>query len=246
MRWVMGVAVVLVLAGCTAPPPQAVESSPPTPTAIPDGTVLATGQFDPDDGVSGTVELLSAAGGSYVVRLTGFASSASPTASLLLSPYPLPAERTCLDAFALDLGSMPAGESDHPILPFDEYMGSGDPSFLDGAVIGMYVEADRLEHDCGRTILARAPFTWAVTDLHPQVAVTDTGEASGARGVVTLADGVPVSYAVASGDVLDAIADRFGVSVDDLVWLNPFRGPGFAIADEALNLDPDNRNAPWG
>jgi len=56
----------------------------------------------------------------------------------------------------------------------------------------------------------------------------------------------PVSYTVARGDVLAAIADRFGVTVDDLGYLNPFRGTGMAIADEIINLDRHNRNAPWG
>ena len=106
MRWVLGVAVVVMLAGCTAPPP--VEPTPsPTPTPIslgPVGTVIATGTFDPADGVTGTVELLVGESGMTDVRITGFTSTLAPQASLLLSPYRLTADRTCLDRFGFDLG----------------------------------------------------------------------------------------------------------------------------------------------
>lgn len=248
MRWVPGVVVVVVvLTGCTAAPP----ATEPTPTATeppslgPVGTVIATAEFDPAEGVTGRLELLVGEGGIEQLRVTGFSSTLPATAELDLSPFPLTPDRTCLDGYAIGTGMPPAGDSVRPVGDLAKF-GGDDPSFIDGVVIGMFVQSDLDERGCGRTILARAPFTWHLPEgLHP-VTVADSGPASGADGTPELVDGQLVSYVVAPGDVLSAIADRFGVTVDDIVFLNPFRGDGMALADERINLDRDNRNAPWG
>ncbi|MCU1409507.1 MAG: hypothetical protein JWR04_214 [Rhodoglobus sp.] len=242
MRWGIGsLVVVVLLAGCTAPPPPI--DPEPTPTAVslgPVGTVLAVGEFDPADGVTGTVELTVAPGGRTRVSIIGFTSTLPAEASLQLSPYPLTAERRCIDGFAFDLG-LPPYDNDKLDLDLTKF-GGDDPSFLDGAVISMGLR-DGL--GCVRTILARAPFAWSIPDMRPGLTVIDSGTASGAHGaVVTDADGAPVEYTVASGDVYSAIADRFGISVDDLDYLNPYRNEDGAIADEVLNLDRDNRSGP--
>lgn len=244
MRWAIGsLVVVVLLAGCTAAPPPIDAEPTPTPTPVslgPVGTVIAVGEFDPAEGASGTVELLVAPGGRTQVRITGFSSTLPAQASLMLSPFPLTDERTCLDGFSLDLGQPPY-ENDDLSLDLTKF-GGDDPSFLDGAVIGMALHDGT---DCGRTILARAPFTWSIPDMRPGLSVVDSGPAGGAHGTVTTdEDGLPVEYTVASGDVYSAIADRLGISVDDLDYLNPFRQADGAIADEVLNLDRANRNGP--
>ena len=242
---------VLLLAGCTAPAPEPVESPTahnpivtPTPTPGPRGTVLATGHFDPADGVTGTIELVVGDTDRYEVRVTGFSSTLPAEAQLMLSPFPLITSRTSLDGPSFALGA-PAG-GDTSIVMGGFPMASGDPSFLDGAAMAMYVEADHVESGCNRTILAKAPFLWVIPDLRPNLAVADLGEREGARGEVTVVASRPISYAVAPNDVLEAIADRFDITVEDLIYLNPFRGSGVAQRDEVLNLDRDNRSAPWG
>jgi LysM repeat protein len=49
-------------------------------------------------------------------------------------------------------------------------------------------------------------------------------------------DGAPASYVVAAEDVMAVIAERFGITADDLFSLNPTRGAGPALASEQLNL----------
>lgn len=246
MRWGIGLVVVVLLAGCTAAPPSLEAGPTPTPTGTglgPVGTVMATGSFDPAEGVTGTVELVVGSGGFTHIRVTGFNSTLPAEAELILSPFPLTAERTCLDGFAIGLGAVPS-DGDLQSIDLSKF-GGDDPSFLDGAVMAMRVESDVTAHDGGRTILARAPFTWSIPDLRPGLFVVDSGPTNGAEGDVTLGeDGDPAEYTVASGDVYSAIADRFGISVDDLDYLNPFRQADGAIADEVLNLDRDNRNGP--
>jgi len=232
-------AVILVLlAGCT----------PSAPTPGPPGTVVATGEFDPDDGVTGTVELVvgkpNAYSDTFEVHVSGFSSDLPVGAELMLSPFPLTPDRTCLDGPSFGLGALTG--PDQVLLLGDFRQWQDDPSFLDGAVIAQYVEADALENDCQRTILARAPFTWSMPDLRPGLKVADSGSTTGATGKVTEVDGEPVSYHVAAGDLLGDVADRFGLTLEDLDWLNPFRGVGAAVVDEELNLDRDNRNAPFG
>lgn len=74
----------------------------------------------------------------------------------------------------------------------------------------------------------------------------DAGAGSGASGeVATGAFGSPSSYTVAAGDTMSDIAERFGISVDDLFHLNPALVPApqdpSAYAGEVLNLDVSER-----
>lgn len=235
--------VALVLAGCTAQPAPTPEPTA-TPTAvaaptIPPGTVVATGQFE--GSTTGTVELVAIDGGKYEVRLTDLVTDVTAPYSLLLSPYPLTEDRTCLDLFAFDLGDPTAnGPGPHPVGDFRDWY--YDPSFFDGAILGKYIEADATENDCLRTIVARATFTWDFPDLRPDLKVVDSGPVFGAMGEVTVESGAPVSYVVAPDDILSEIAMRFGVTTEDLSYLNPARVPGSdAVADEILNLGRSTR-----
>ncbi|CAN5614815.1 hypothetical protein BH10ACT7_BH10ACT7_26010 [soil metagenome] len=244
----VGVVAAVLLTGCSAAPTPTPEPTPSaTPVAatfpdIPAGTVVATGTFE--GSTTGTVELVVTDGGMYEVRLTDLVTDVAAPYSLLLSPYALTDDRTCLDIFAFDLGDPTLnGPGPFPIGPFEAW--GYDPSFLDGAVLGKFIESDAAENDCLRTIVARAPFTWDFPDLRPDLTVVDSGPAVGAMGDVELEDGEPASYTVAPEDILGEIAARFGITVDDLFYLNPGRLPSpldpIAYADEALNLSRDNR-----
>jgi LysM repeat protein len=73
--------------------------------------------------------------------------------------------------------------------------------------------------------------------MRPNLHVVDSGIRTGGTGVVTMVDGKPASYAVAPDDVMKAIAERFGITVDDILYLNPTRmGGTMALAGETLNL----------
>jgi hypothetical protein len=233
-----------MLAGCSAQP----EPSPtPTDDALPvieNGTVVATGEFDSAEGTTGSVEFVKSPRG-YEVRFTGFSTTVEGDRwGLMLSPYPLDGDRRCLDGFAIGLGIAEGPDFTVQLGEFDHFDGVGDPSFLDGVIVGMLVEQDRIDFDCHRSILARAPFTWDMPDLRPGLVVSDSGSTDGATGEVVKEAGTLASYTVAEGDVIEEVAARFGITVEDIGYLNPTRGTGQAETDEIINLDRTNRNGP--
>ncbi len=72
--------------------------------------------------------------------------------------------------------------------------------------------------------------------------MVDGGPRLGAEGEVTVEGGAPSTYTVAPGDVHEAIADRFGLTLGDLRFLNPTRGmrgtdTSIVYEGEELNLD---------
>jgi hypothetical protein len=78
----------------------------------------------------------------------------------------------------------------------------------------------------------------ALLDLH----AVDTGPAAAARGRVTTRAGRIVGYTVANLDRLDAVARRFRLTPDEILYLNP-RGHSetMLLTGDVLNLDPRNR-----
>jgi hypothetical protein len=98
---------------------------------------------------------------------------------------------------------------------------------------------------CVGQLVAYAPLRWSIGDLRPGLHVADSGPRIGAEGQPTTAAGQPVSYTVVSGDTLGAIAARFGITIDDLFYLNPTRSPNpeipDAITSEVLNLSKFGR-----
>ncbi|QQD75752.1 hypothetical protein I8920_13155 [Curtobacterium sp. YC1] len=93
-------------------------------------------------------------------------------------------------------------------------------------------------------VLAVAPLRWTIPDPYPALRVV-VGEARpGAHGWVHDRDGVPVSYQVATDDAQATVADRLGLTVAQLRWLNPTLPTDAGaqlITDTDLNLDPDER-----
>jgi hypothetical protein len=127
-------------------------------------------------------------------------------------------------------------------LGFDD-LTYGNPSYLDTVVLTLNAVEPRT--GCFYPVVALAPLTWTMPDLRPDTRVVDSGETGGATGVATDTEGRPVSYTVAPNDLLPEIAARFGITVDDLLYLNPARNPPgdprWAHLDEVLNLDKSSR-----
>ncbi|HWR84833.1 MAG TPA: LysM domain-containing protein [Rhodoglobus sp.] len=221
--------------------------SDPTPTPVPTivpGTELAVGTFDPAEGTSGTVRVTAAARGGYDIVISDFSTDRQGNWELLFSPYPVDPHLTCLDRFAMGIiGSLDLTGTDATtyIGELGPHLGGEDPSWIDGAVLGQFIQQDRDENGCARTVVARAPFVWSMPDMRPGLVVEDGGTREAASGEVRLADGEPIEYVVASGDVLDVIGERFGITADDIQFLNPGRTAEMAIAGEVLNLDKQDR-----
>ena len=91
--------------------------------------------------------------------------------------------------------------------------------------------------------------TWDVPDTRPGLLAVDTGSRFGAGGATATTDGAPISYRAVAGDTLNDIADRFGITVDDLGFLNPLTSRQLQAGDD-LNLQVALRGGasvppPW-
>jgi len=242
--------VLVTLSGCTAdqgltsPPSPSIASPAPQPITelyeLAAGTVLGTGTFDASTKVpvSGTVEI-SADSGRLTLSVLNL--DLGPTESTVT----LELNALTDDSSAARFRTARSYVADAPVLTtdrqtFDIAAGNGygdqlitnDPSWMRTAVLWEQVDGITF----GR-VMATAELVWAVPDMHPDLAVVDSGEVATARGTVIYdSAGNPSGYVVAPQDALETIADRFGITVADLLWLNPMRGWAEARADETINL----------
>lgn len=94
------------------------------------------------------------------------------------------------------------------------------------------------------TVLAAGALDWDLPDPYPGLRVVAGPQRSGAQGWVHDDAGVPTSYQVATDDEQSAVADRLGLTLAQLRWLNPTLQTGVVdrlITDTDLNLDPARR-----
>jgi hypothetical protein len=221
-----------------------IDSTPtPEPTIgfIPDGTA-ASGTFtSPDGSTSGSFAVEVSAGEGRVVLED--ISSTHPQLAVQLSFAPR-GDDPCVDSGAYAFPAFDATATPDPILlPIE----GGDWSFLDEIDLTVSSESGLDDAGCAYRIVAQAPLEWTFPPLRPDLAtLDDAGAAPGATGTVdTDADGRALTYVAAADDTPRAVAERFGISVEDLSYLNPVAVP--SVSDEALsagqriNLDLDAR-----
>jgi hypothetical protein len=246
-RFVVPLAALVLLAGCTALGPTSPDvhgtadpqSTVTQPVEIPNG-VIATGALVGIAGEQlGEVRIVK---DGYDYRFEApefvtFTDERPMTLALSDSPFD-PAECGNANIWQMGVGDEATFQHGVPASTF----ASGDWSFFTSVVVVGHLEpADGTDlTECVQRILATAPLTWDQPVVRPWVDPVDSGAASGANGTV---DGT--LYTTAPGDVWDAIAARFGISGSDLEWLNPIRTPGTpktAYEGQLLNLDPDDRS----
>ncbi|WP_166790793.1 LysM peptidoglycan-binding domain-containing protein [Cryobacterium mannosilyticum] len=241
------IALVLGLVACSPPttetPPvdTAVNtdaSAPPDRAAdavIPDGVIGTAELTSPsgDNTVSGTV-VVTAEGGGFEVALKNFHSDVPGGVQLFFSPWS--ETTTCLaDMHSFSFGNL-STDADQPGLsmgPMD--FSGGDPSYYLTAVITANPSGTNDPDGCVLTPWAVGTITWDVPDTRPGLLAVDTGARFGAGGATATTDGAPSSYRAVAGDTLNDIADRFGITVDDLGFLNPLTSRQLQAGDE-LNL----------
>lgn len=254
-----------MLGGCASPPgpspaddlsadtaasPPASES--PTPEPLAPGTKVATGELLARAGfdVSGSFAVVAAdQPGWFELVPDGLSGPAG--ADLTLLPYALDPVDECADSgfrFALTQldasGGLDLDGSNPLVIPRD--LTQGDPTFFQTLVLTVFSEADRDERDCLATVAGAAALVWDLPPRRPGLTVTDGGARDGAQGEVDVdAAGAPEAYTVRTGDTLSGIAERFGISPDDVLYLNPARTPApqdpTVYAGETLNLSPASR-----
>jgi hypothetical protein len=250
-----------LLAGCTGPPPSPDPSathgaagddpaarlgSDPTTTAVPlddqfeylppANTVLATGSFQGVAGrASGTVTVRVASDLKLDVELTGFSTSDESGVTIALSVDrfgPLAGAPT-VPAVDLPLGMVYGAGGDTTYrIDTEGRRDRGDLSYFNSLEV---------VHE-GGTVVAAAPLTWTIPDFYPGLRLVDSGPADFARGVVTDYQGRPASYAVWGNDNPAAVAKRFGITVNQLLYLNPqVRRDSGLNRDTRLNLSAEYR-----
>ncbi|MCU1480105.1 MAG: hypothetical protein JWQ19_891 [Subtercola sp.] len=203
---------------------------------------LATGVWKSSDGgITGGVSVVTAAENNVEVRLDNFVTDTAAEASLsLLDQSDDPTDACYSPSFAISTGDIStASQSSYSLGPAASFL-SDDPTFLANAVL----VAASTDTSCAGTIIATATLTWALPASRTVAVAVDKGTGQGATGKVTLSTGQITSYDVATGDTLDGIAERFGLTNDDVLYLNPTRRTGNSdevIAGETLNLNQSHR-----
>jgi hypothetical protein len=125
---------------------------------------------------------------------------------------------------------------------------TGQPAYLGTLVTySAAASSDSVPIEIGPDkVLAVNPVHWSVPVRQSNVHPVDGGAQSYAKGSVTAttASGAPKRYLVAAGDITDVVARRFGISVEDLIWLNAnlqvFGDQQYLYESTTLNLDPDS------
>lgn len=250
---------ILLLAGCSAdgaPAPSetgtvqdgaAAEDSRPV---IAPGTTAATGAFVDTSAVTGSVSIRVNDTGIFELVVTDLVVPDSSAVQFTLTADALSPDEQCLDSdWRFGLGQAEQGHDPSVPLVFpiggSDGIGQGDLSFIREVVVTRAASGGAPDKACPIPLLSHAPLVWSIPDLRPGLEVVDSGPVTGAMGTVTLAGAEPATYTVAQGDTLAAVADRFGIALDDLFYLNPRRSPNpedsHAFTGEVLNLSRTNR-----
>ncbi|MFE5671580.1 LysM peptidoglycan-binding domain-containing protein [Agromyces sp. NPDC056523] len=232
----------------TADPVSASEATssevPPSLSDVTAGTVIASGAFL-GRGTDGRIEITAnGADHGFDVALIGVSPAPPNGTSLELNALPATAtDEELQQGFSYYTDNPLQQVADQTLaMPSSGYGGfeTNDPSYMRTAVI--WAASPGAPVGLG-SVVATAALTWDLPDMNPGLAVVDRGPDDGARGAVTLApDGTPSTYRVAWGDTPDGITERFGITLDDLEWLNPDRlTTRLVLADLTLNLARGSR-----
>jgi len=225
----------------TAPPPP-----PPTLTPVPSGTAVAEANVaSPKGSIHFHYRIVSNGDNTYSVQYSGFTSTVPVPISVTLIDVPPQVGDGLTWHGVADhtLGgptSTTAAASTAPL----GYV--GNPSYLGTLVTYSSVASpDGVPVELGPDkVLAVNTIRWSIPERATNVHPADGGARAGATGRVPDAtpSGAPARYVVAAGDTFDAVAQRFGITSQDLLWLNPsgraYDGSLNLLENQSLNLDP--------
>ncbi|WP_460573633.1 LysM peptidoglycan-binding domain-containing protein [Humibacter soli] len=228
--------------------PAATPMPSPTITPVPAGTVVAEGDVaSPKGSIHYHYRVVANGDNTYSAQYSGFTST-----------VPIPVSVTLIDIPPqVGDGLTWHGVGDHQLggpttsaAPASSVsLGSEDqPSYLTTLVT--YSSAptdDGIPVELGpNKVLAVDTVNWSIPVRQSNVHPVDGGARTYAAGTVTATtgSGAPKSYVVAPGDITSVVADRFGISVEDLIWLNSnlqvFGDQQYLYEGTTLNLDPDS------
>ncbi|MEB0002765.1 hypothetical protein QN345_14265 [Cryobacterium sp. 10I1] len=179
-------------------------------------------------------------GTELTLHIDDLVTPAAATVDAVTATQPIPANQTCYDSgFRMDFGPFTSGSGaygwgDLSIL-------SGDPSGIDQVIlVTTPAQPDTTDPDCLEAVVARADIRWTFTPLRGYLNPVDSDATPGARGTVDVIDGKPAGYTAAANENRADVAARFGITVDDLTYLNDAQLMGTnketAPAGRRLNL----------
>ena len=236
---------VLVLAGCTAGPspvgvrtPASGSASPrPTdPVLLAAGSARATGVLR--GGVTGTVVIEPVDARRFVVRLHGLRFPDTGAREAVLSASAT-AGSCGGDDLVASIDRVPAVADQALVRPWPDADLFEDLSFV--KTFALLAQAVPNGAPCEHAAAALATLHWTRSAALDRLAPRDRGPRQAARGTTDPRHGRPRTYTAARGDFAPAVAARFGITLDDLLWLNPRRLHGAVLAGDAVNLDPARR-----
>jgi hypothetical protein len=227
--------------------PAATPVPSPTIVPVPAGTVVAQGDVaSPKGSIHFHYRVVANGDNSYSAEYSGFTST-----------VPVPVSVTLIDIPPnVGDGLTWHGVGDHQLggpttsaAPTSSVsLGSEDqPDYLTTLVTYSSVASgDGVPIELGpNKVLAVDTVHWSVPARQTNVHPADGGARTYASGTVTetTTSGAPKSYLIAPGDITAVVAQRFGVSVEDLIWLNAnlevFGDQQYLYAGTTLNLDPE-------
>jgi LysM repeat protein len=217
-------------------------------TSIPQGTVVAQGDVaSPKGSIHFHYRMVADGDNTYSAQYSGFTSI-----------VPVPVSVTLIDIPPkIGDGLTYHGVGDHQLggptttaAPASSAsLGNvGQPTYLGTLVTySSAASANGVPTELGpNKVLAVNTVRWSIpvrqTNVHP----VDGGARAYASGPVTAktASGAPKRYLVAAGDITAVVAQRFGISIEDLIWLNAnlqvFGNQQYLYASTTLNLNPDS------
>jgi len=230
--------------------PGPVSAAFPSPTIvpIPAGTVVASGDVaSPKGSIHFHYEVVANGDSTFSAHYSGFTST-----------VPVPISVTLLEiAPNVGDGLTYHGVGDHQLggptttaaASSSALLNSvGPPSYLGTLVTYSSVASSTgVPLELGpNKVLAVSTVHWSIplrqTNVHP----LDGGSRAYASGTVTATTttGAPKRYLVAPGDITAVVAQRFGISVEDLIWLNAnlevFGDQQYLYEGTTINLDPNS------
>ena len=229
--------------------PEPVSTPVPAPTLTPvlAGTVVAQGDVaSPKGSIHYHYRVVANGDNTYSVQYSGFTST-----------VPVPVSATLIDIPPkVGDGLTWHGVGDHLLggptttaTSTTASLGSvGQPKYLTTLVTYSSVASGASQPvELGpNKVLAVNTLRWSIPVRQSNVHPVDGGARTDAAGTVKAktASGAPRDYVVAPGDVTSVVAARFGISVEDLIWLNKnlevFGAQQYLYEGTTLNLDPDS------
>jgi len=220
----------------------------PTLTPVPRGTVVAEGDVaSPKGSIHFHYRMLADGDNTYSAEYSGFTSTLPVPVSVTLIGIP-PSVGDGLTYHGVgdhQLGGATTTAAPPSSAPLGDVR---QPAYLGTLVTYSSVtSADAVPIELGPDkVLAVNTVHWSIPVRQSNVHPVDGGARAYAEGVVTAttASGAPERYVVAPGDITSVVAHRFGISIEDLIWLNAnlqvFGTQQYLYESTTLNLDPDS------